>query len=64
MTAYEPRDQLDFLDDLDVTLAWAGGMAYRVLWLAEERVFVLNAQEPRWRLAEDVRSFLADELTP
>ena len=58
-------DPLAILYDLDVQVAWCQSMPWQVLWLPEERVLVLNAQEPRARLAvEALKMVTPDVVAP
>ncbi len=59
-------DPLAILYDVeDVQVAWCQSMPWQVLWLPEERVLVLNAQEPRARLAvEALKMVTPDVVAP
>lgn len=52
-------DPLESLAEQGITVAWASGLAWRALWLADERVMVLDAGESRQVLAREVSDLLA-----
>lgn len=54
-------DPLAFLAASGVAIAWVRDMEHSALYIAEDRIMVLNSQCPFEELGEAVSSLLSDE---